>query len=132
RRWPTWKYRNPSIGSWIRSAKASSKTVVPTAACALSPLRKRPCSLVLLQGQFRLQAFRNADIRRLLTPRANQSPSQRRAASGRASRYLRLLRAHGLIRKVPRTHTYRLTQRGTQIMATALKLRDTDLTAIAA
>ena len=86
----------------------------------------------LLQGRFRLQGFRNADVRRVLVPSAHQTPAQRRAASGRASRYLRLLRAHGLIHKVPRTHSYRLTKRGTQIMATALKLRDTNLTAIAA
>lgn len=79
----------------------------------------------LLNGSYRLQGFRNADVRQVLCPQRENNPSQRRAACARASRYLRLLRAHGLIRKVPRTHCYRLTRRGTQVMTIAIKLRKT-------
>ena len=86
----------------------------------------------LLRGKFHLQGFRNADVRQILAPHAGHDPSQRRAASGRATRYLRLLRAHRLIRKVPKTHYYRVTRRGTQVMATAIRLRETQLTALAA
>jgi hypothetical protein len=86
----------------------------------------------LLNGKYRLQGFRNADVRHLLCPQGESDPSQRRATGARVSRYLRLLRAHGLIHKVPRTHCYRLTKGGTQVMTTALKLRETSVTALAA
>jgi hypothetical protein len=86
----------------------------------------------LRNGKYRLQGFRNADIRQVLCPQAPSDPKGRRAACGRACRYLRLLRAHGLIRKVPRTHHYRLTRRGTQVMTTALKLRETSVPMLAA
>jgi hypothetical protein len=86
----------------------------------------------LLDGKYRLQGFRNADVRRILCPHTPTDPQQRRAACGKTSRYLRLLRAHGLIRKVPRTQCYRVTQRGTQIMTASLKLRQTPVAALAA
>lgn len=86
----------------------------------------------LLNGKYRLHGFRNADVRQVLCPQVSNDPKQRRAACGRASRYLRLLRAHGLTRKVPRTHCYRLTRYGTQVMATALKFRQTPVCLLAA
>jgi hypothetical protein len=86
----------------------------------------------LLDGKHRLYGFRNADVRQVLCPQASSDAKQRRAACGRACRYLRLLRAHGLIRKVPRTHYYRLTHHGTKVMTTALKLRETSVELLAA
>jgi hypothetical protein len=85
----------------------------------------------LLNGKYRLQGFRNADIRPLLSPNTKAKPAQRPACA-RASRYLRLLRAHGLIRKVPKTQCYRITQRGTQLMTAAIKLRETSVASLAA
>lgn len=86
----------------------------------------------LLKGGHRLQGFRNADVRQVLCPQLPRDAAERRAACARASRYLRLIRAHGLIRKVPRTHYYRLTCQGTQLMATALKCRETSVASLAA
>ena len=86
----------------------------------------------LLDGKHRLHGFRNADVRRVLCPHTLSEPRQRRAACGKACRYLRLLRAHGLIRKVSKTQCYRVTQRGTQVMAASLQIRETPVTALAA
>jgi hypothetical protein len=86
----------------------------------------------LLDGKYRLQGFRNVDVRQILGPKEANDPKERRAACGRARRHLRLLRAHALIRKVPRTHCYRLTRRGTQVMTTALKFRGTSVGLLAA
>jgi hypothetical protein len=86
----------------------------------------------LLNGKYRLQGFRNADVRQVLCPERDKEPLKRRRACARASRCLRLLRAHGLIQKVSRTHYYRLTQRGTQVMTTATKLRETPVVFLAA
>ncbi len=96
----------------------------------ITPDETRLFALVL-RGEFRLQGFRNRDLRALLAP----SPADRvvrRQVSGRITRLLRLLRAHGLIRKVPHTFYYRLTHRGEQTMTTALRVRTLDLTTLAA
>jgi DNA-binding PadR family transcriptional regulator len=45
---------------------------------------------------------------------------------------LQLLRAHGLIFKVAKTHCYRITSKGHEVMATALKFRAADLALLAA
>jgi hypothetical protein len=86
----------------------------------------------LLNGKYRLQGFRNADVRQVLCPRQPTDAKDCRSACARACRYLRLLRAHGLIRKVPRTHRYRPTRRGTRVMTTALKYRETSVALLAA
>lgn len=101
---------------------------------ALRPITPEEAKVfqVLLNGAFRIQGFRNPDLRKLLDPDAERDPLGRRRASGRVTRYLRLLRAHGLIRKVSRTRYYRLTDKGTQVMTTAQHIRQTDLSRLPA
>jgi len=62
---------------------------------------------VLLEGSFMLQGFRNKDIRERLFPRGARNADERRKVSGRVTRWLRLLRAHGLVRIVSGTFYYR-------------------------
>jgi hypothetical protein len=57
---------------------------------------------------------------------------QRRRESARATRLIRLLRAHRLIRKLSHTRYYRATARGQRIMTAALKLRDADVARLTA
>ncbi|HEY4645677.1 MAG TPA: hypothetical protein VIH25_05300 [Steroidobacteraceae bacterium] len=72
------------------------------------------------RGEFATAGFRNRDIRRLLHPAAsNAQPREIRRLAAKTSRRLRLLRAHGVIRKIPKTHRYRLTSRG-QLLTAAL------------
>lgn len=72
------------------------------------------------RGEFATAGFRNRDIRRLLHPGATGAdPREQRRLCARTSRRLRLLRAHGIIRKVPKTFRYRLTARG-QLLTAAL------------
>lgn len=87
---------------------------------------------VLTDGKFLLQGFRNADLRQALFRPTPDDPQQRRKESGQISRQLRLLRAHGLIRKVSGTFYYRITKRGHHVMTTALKLRELHCLALAA
>jgi len=86
----------------------------------------------IMHGEFLLQGFRNADLRARLERSAQQNPTSRRKATARITRKLRLLRAHGLIAKVSRTHYYRLTRRGQLIASTALTFRDGDLAVLKA
>ena len=58
--------------------------------------------------------------------------AKRKARSGRMSRFLRLLRVHGLIHKLPHTHRYRLSQSGQQVMSAALRIRVADIQNLAA
>lgn len=69
------------------------------------------------RGEFLISGFRNADLRRLLFGEAEASPEEARRQSARITRLLRMLRAHGVIRKIPKTHRYRLTQRALPAIA---------------
>jgi hypothetical protein len=86
----------------------------------------------VLKGEFLLKGFTNRDLREQLEPRPSPDPQERRRVSGRMTRRLRLLRAHGLIRKVSGTRYYRVTPKGQQIMTAALKLRDADVAKLVA
>jgi len=94
---------------------------------ALRPISPEDASIfqVILQGQFSLQGFRNRDLRQAL----GRDPSY---SSARISRWLALLRAHKLIFKVCKTNYYRITRKGHEVMATALKFRQPDLALLAA
>jgi hypothetical protein len=101
---------------------------------ALRPVSSEEASVfqVVLKGQFHLKGFTNRDVRQRLEPSQTTDAKERRRASARTTRLLRLLRAHGLIRKVSGTRYYRVTPKGQRIMTAALKLRDADVTKLAA
>ena len=98
----------------------------------------RPVSLedslvfsVILGGEFLIKGFSNRDLRKTLVRQPLLDPLERRRASGRMTRLLRLLRAHGLIRKVSKTRYYRVTSKGHRVMTAALRLRDANITKLA-
>jgi len=82
-----------------------------------------PADLALLEaisrGEFIPTGFRNRDLRRLLYASPRTTADDRRR-SGRLSRLLRLLRAHGVVRKIQKTHRYQLTERG-RLLTAALR-----------
>ena len=100
----------------------------------LRPIEAEEAGLfsAVLRGEHLLNGFRNRDIRELMAPGLKHGSVQARATTGRITRVLRLLRAHGLIRKVPKTTRYRVTPKGHHAMTTALRLREIDVTQIAA
>jgi hypothetical protein len=77
------------------------------------------------RGEFATAGFRNRDLRRLLMPASFKAPpeDQHRLAA-KLGRRLRLLRAHGLIRKVQRSTRYELTKRGRLLTAALHAVRD--------
>jgi hypothetical protein len=76
----------------------------------------------VLQGAHRLQGFRNADVVRALEPRPRDVAARQRCTA-RTSRLLHLLRAHGLIAKIPHSYRYRVTPHGERLMSAAIYLR---------
>jgi hypothetical protein len=91
-----------------------------------------PADTALLQavarGEFAMSGFRNRDLRQLLHPASQQATKQElRRLSAKTSRQLRLLRDHGLIRKIPKTHRYRLTERGQLLTAALFATRNANI-----
>jgi hypothetical protein len=96
---------------------------------ALRPVAPDDAKLLalLLTGAFAIQGFRNRDLYALLYPDPTPPPEERRRRSNRITRTLRLLRAHGLIRKVPRTTYYRVSEKGHRVISTTTTLRNLQL-----
>jgi hypothetical protein len=84
---------------------------------ALNPLSPDDGRLLeaVSRGEWLVAGFRNRDIRQVLYGDAADASTRRQTAS-RVTRLLGLLRAHGLIKKVPRTHRYLLTTEGTSVL----------------
>lgn len=83
-----------------------------------------PADIALLEavarGEYATAGFRNRDLRLLLYPStANAPKAVVRRHAAKIGRHLRLLRAHGIIRKIQKTHRYRLATRG-ELLTTAL------------
>jgi len=98
---------------------------------ALNPLAPRDLQLFLsvLRGEHFLHGFQSRDFAQGLACPKPSSPGQRRSLAARLNRLLRLLRAHGLIAKIPHTRHYRPTLRGVTFMTAIIHLRKEDLPA---
>ena len=83
--------------------------------------------MAINHGEFTLNGFRNRDLQGLLYGAAAEVPAERRRRSAAISRKLRMLRAHGLIQKVTRTHRYQVTETGRAILVAVLTAARTSL-----
>jgi len=92
----------------------------------LNPLADDDARLlaVVARGEFMLHGFRNRDLRTRLYDRPAQDATEQRRRSAVVTRKLRLLRAHGLIRKVSGTHHYLLTVTGQKAVTALLAARN--------
>ena len=75
------------------------------------------------RGEFAVAGFRNRDLRAILEGESKDEQDARRA-SARTSRKLAMLRAHGLIKKIPHTHRYELTVQGQTTITALLAVRN--------
>ncbi len=75
---------------------------------------------IVNRGEFAVNGFRNRDLQRLFFPHSAPDSKEHRRRSARVSRKLRLLRAHGLIRKVAGTHRYHVTDYGRKAITAIL------------
>jgi hypothetical protein len=96
---------------------------------ALQPLSDGDGALLaaVVRGEFAVNGFRNRELRDVLEGEAPSDPVEARRQTARITRQLRLLRGHGLIRKVPRTHRYQLTDSGRTIITALLVAQQTDV-----
>jgi hypothetical protein len=84
---------------------------------AIRPLHEPDTSLLkaVSDGRWTVNGFRNRDVREHLFGPDPADPADRKHNSGRVTRALGLLHAHGLIRKVPRTRRWMTTNKGRQV-----------------
>ena len=69
--------------------------------------------------------LRNRDVRRCVY--GESSGVKRRKESGRVTRVLALLRAHGLVSRVPKRHRYQLTDLGRRVCLATMAAGDMDV-----
>ena len=100
----------------------------------LNPLSQPEATLleIVSRGEWTINGFRNADLRKHLYPLATRSKEQAHRRSAAVSRKLRLLRAHGLIRKVPGSHRYLLSTEGRKLITLLLAARKADVQQLSA
>lgn len=100
---------------------------------ALNPLTGADGALLrtIARGDFLLQGFRNRDLRLTLFGETTDPTTQRRQSAA-VTRKLRLLRAHGLIVKVQKTHRYQVSAEGRRILTALLSAHAADASRLAA
>ena len=87
---------------------------------ALHPLGDRALLETICRGEFVLNGFRNRDLQKFFFAEAAQGLREARRRSAWVSRKLRLLRAHGITRKVSGTYRYHLTETGRKAVGALL------------
>jgi hypothetical protein len=96
---------------------------------AINPFHPEDRQLLqaISDGKFTIHGFCNRDLRQILYGVDSSDSTLTRRRSAQVTRQLRLLRAHGLLRKKPGTHRYDLTPKGRQITTTLLTLNEVNL-----
>ncbi len=87
--------------------------------------------MFLTKGENAINGFRNHDLRKWLyreSKKANKK--QQKKYSGRTTRRIKLLRAHGLIRKAPRVNRYVLTEKGRKFSCSLITASDLEIKAL--
>ena len=76
----------------------------------LNPLASEDATLLeaISDPKWMIQGLRNRDLVAVFYPEESKDDKERRRRSSRVTRALRLLRAHGLLEKIPGTHRYQV------------------------
>lgn len=88
----------------------------------------KPLLEAVNDGKFFLTGFRNRDLHAQLDiGRVDAEPGSERRRKAAISRLLRILRAHRIIQKIPRTHRYQVTHDGRLVLLAILATAKTSL-----
>jgi hypothetical protein len=79
------------------------------------------------RGEFCINGFRNRDLADVLLKRTAKSAIERRRQSARVTRLIRMLRAHGLVRKLSGMRRYKITPHGREVLTAVLAAQDVTL-----
>jgi hypothetical protein len=91
----------------------------------LNPLSAEDAAVLtaVSDPRWAVNGLRNRDLARALFGEPPADPLARRQQSARISRWLRLLRAHGIVKKVPQTHRYQVCARARDGLLAVLAAR---------
>jgi len=101
---------------------------------ALNPLGEEDAALLeaVGRGEFVINGLRNKDLRQLLFGADPRDAARRRSRAAATTRKLRLLRAHGLLCKMPKSQRYKVSTRGRLAITALLNARAADTVKLAA
>ena len=93
---------------------------------ALHPFSSEDSALleIIGRGEFLIGGLSNQDVRKVWFPHPASSAEQSRRRSAQISRKLRLLRAHGILHKIPGRNLYQVSPAGRLILTTVLIARE--------
>ena len=95
---------------------------------ALQPLGQDYALLAAVnRGELMIRGVRNRDLQAILYGETAQTPQEQKRRSGAISRKIRMLRAHGILRKVSGTHRYHVTSEARTMIAAVLSAARTSL-----
>jgi hypothetical protein len=100
----------------------------------LNPLSSSDAALLeaVSRPEFVVNGLRNRDLVGLLYGRPASDEKERKRRSSAVTRQIRLLRAHGLLRKVAKSHRYQVTARGRKTLTALLAARDASVETLTA
>jgi hypothetical protein len=99
----------------------------------LNPWQQEDYQLLtfLAKGENAINGFRNHDLRKWLYPESKKADRDwQKKYAGRTTRRIKLLRVHGLIRKVPKANRYVLTEKGQKFSCALLTASTLDIKAL--
>jgi hypothetical protein len=101
---------------------------------ALRPIAPTDAQVLaaIASGSFILSGFSNRQLRQKLAIPEAKDPLERKRQAAAVSRRLSLLHAHGLIVRIQQTRRWRVTGRGRELISVSQRVRDADITALAA
>ena len=79
------------------------------------------------RSEFVINGLRNRDLQSLLFERSTDDPIEKKRRRGQLTGKLRMLRARGLIHKLPHTHRYQLSDKDRQLIAAINAAREADV-----
>jgi hypothetical protein len=115
----------PAAGAVPAAAGAGGRRPSGRRVRALNPLAASDAALLeaVSRPEFLLHGLRNRDLRPLLFGPEPESAAQSRRQSAAVTRRLQLLRAHGLLERIPRTHRYVVSEGGRRALTALLAAR---------
>ncbi|MCP4338227.1 MAG: hypothetical protein GY799_04920 [Desulfobulbaceae bacterium] len=82
----------------------------------------------LTKGEHAISGFRNKDLRKWLYPKSDQlAKKEQNKYAGRTTRRIKLLRIHGLIKKVAKENRYALTAKGQKFASALMSASSIDI-----
>jgi hypothetical protein len=109
-----------------RGPKAAKANAKPRFVRGLNPLQADDAALLVAisDPRWMVDGFKNRDLVAALYAESAADDKERRRRSSRVTRLLRILRSHGLIEKLPRSHRYSIPEEARTKIQTLLAIQN--------